>query len=89
MLLLQQTSPERIIPVHQKTLSGYNLVTMSNQNLKQTIKLTATKSPTTLNTFSQSNLMRDSFTGSLSESIQNEKTTNKDELMRNLMPSQK
>ena len=32
---------------------------------------------------------RDSFSGSVNDSIHLEKVTNKDEVMRNLMPSQK
>jgi hypothetical protein len=72
MMLLQHTSPEA------KNRSKIPILSNSNLYQKQGLKFSGLKSPAS----SSGNVLRESLNGSLNESIQVEKTANKEELAR-------
>lgn len=83
MLLLKSASPDR--NTQQINLKELGLLSISNQNMRINSKLSGARSPSTA--IHSHGFNRDSMNRSLNESILNEKTANKEELMRNLMPS--
>eukprot|EP00347_Sterkiella_histriomuscorum_P000499 403375616 len=86
MLFLQQASPDK----NMDRRASFGFTNVSSQCLKQTYRRISAKSPTTLHTATGAQITtRDSYSGSINESILIEKETNKDELLRNLMPSQR